>query len=233
MADFAFIPARSGSKGLKDKNIKELCGKPLLAYSIEAAKESGKFDVIHVSTDSEEYADIARRYGADVPFLRTKELASDTASSRDAVLYSLEEYKKRGEEFDRMMVLQPTSPLRTVDDIVNAYNTFEKKNANTVISVCEVDHPPMWSNILTDDGNMVHFAETDKENRRQDLAQYYRLNGAIFLSKVDYYLKETSLYKEKCFAYIMPKERSVDIDDAFDFFMAESIMKGMAQGLIG
>ncbi len=233
MSNFAFIPARSGSKGLKNKNIKEINGKPLLAYTILAAKESGKYDVIHVSTDSEEYAEIARKWGADVPFLRPDELASDTSSTGDAIKYSLEEYKKRGMNFDTITTLQPTSPLRTGEDIMGAFDLFEKKNANAVISVCEVEHPPMWSNVLTEDGNMIHFLETDKEDRRQDLAQYYRLNGAIYLSKMDYYLKASSLYNEKCFAYIMPKERSVDIDDAFDFFMAESIMKGMAKGLIG
>lgn len=230
MSNFAFIPARSGSKGLKNKNIKEINGKPLLAYSILAAIESGKYDVIHVSTDSEEYAEIARKWGADVPFLRPAELASDTSSTGDAIKYSLEEYQKRGISFDTITALQPTSPLRTGEDIIGAFDLFEKKNANAIISVCEVEHPPMWSNILTDDGNMIHFLETDKDERRQDLAQYYRLNGAIYLSKMDYYLKASSLYNEKCYAYIMPKERSVDIDDAFDFFMAESIMKGMAEG---
>ena len=232
MSNFAFIPARSGSKGLKNKNIKEINGKPLLAYSIIAAKESGKYDVIHVSTESEEYAEIARKWGADVPFLRPDELASDTSSTEDAIKYSINEYKKRGMTFDTITILQPTSPLRTGEDIIGAFDLLEKKSANAVISVCEVDHPPMWSNVLTKDGNMIHFAETDKENRRQDLEQYYRLNGAIYLSRMDYYLREPSLYKEKCFAYIMPKERSVDIDDAFDFFMAESIMKGMAEGRI-
>ncbi len=230
MSNYAFIPARSGSKGLKNKNIKEINGKPLLAYSILAAIESGKYDVIHVSTDSEEYAEIARKWGADVPFLRPAELASDTSSTGDAIKYSLEEYQKRGISFDTITALQPTSPLRTGEDIIGAFDLFEKKNANAIISVCEVEHPPMWSNILTDDGNMIHFLETDKDERRQDLAQYYRLNGAIYLSKMDYYLKASSLYNEKCYAYIMPKERSVDIDDAFDFFMAESIMKGMAEG---
>lgn len=232
MHNFAFIPARSGSKGLINKNIKEINGKPLLAYSILAARESGKFDVIHVSTDSEEYAEIAKKWGADVPFLRPSKLAGDTSTTRDATLYSVNEYKKMGYCFDTITTLQPTSPLRTSEDIMGAFGLFESKKANAVISVCEAEHPPMWSNVLTEDGNMIHFLETDNEDRRQDLPQYYRLNGAIYLSKLDYYIKESSLYNDKCYAYIMPKERSVDIDDAFDFFMAESIMKGMTEGRI-
>lgn len=225
MYDIAFIPARSGSKGLKNKNIKEMCGKPLLAYSIIAARESGRFGVIHVSTDSEEYAEIAREYGADVPFLRSAELATDTATSRDATLYSLDRYHDMGIDFDNIMILQPTSPLRTAYDIKKAYELFEKKDAKAVIGVCEVDHPPMWANTLTADGNMINFSESSKNTRRQDYGQYYRVNGAVYLTSVGYYRREKSLYSDKCFAYIMPKERSVDIDDAFDFFLAETIMK--------
>lgn len=116
MKNIAVIPARSGSKGLKDKNIKELNGKSLLAQSIEAAQESGRFDTIHVSIDSEYYAEIAKKYGADVPFLRSAELASDTSSTWDTVRFVLEEYTKLGKEFDTITVLQPTSPLRTAED---------------------------------------------------------------------------------------------------------------------
>lgn len=117
MRSIAIIPARSGSKGLPDKNIRPLNGKPLLAYSIEAALASGLFDTVHVSTDSERYADIARQYGADEPFLRSAETSSDTASSEDAIREVLRRYEEMGQRFDAFMLLQPTSPLRTADDI--------------------------------------------------------------------------------------------------------------------
>ena len=113
MKSIAIIPARSGSKGLIDKNIRLLCGKPMLAYSIEAAEKSEIFDVVHVSTDSEQYAEIAKNYGADVPFLRGEELSNDTANTWDVVRYVLKKYKELGKYFDVVMVLQPTSPLRT------------------------------------------------------------------------------------------------------------------------
>ena len=113
MKNLAIIPARSGSKGLKDKNIKNLAGKPLLAYAINAAIDSGLYDTVHVSTDSEIYADIAEKNGADVPFLRNAETATDTSSTWDAVKYVLQEYEKQGKTFDVITVLQPTSPLRT------------------------------------------------------------------------------------------------------------------------
>ena len=225
MKNIAIIPARSGSKGLKDKNIKDLCGMPLLAYSIIAAEKSGMFDIIHVSTDSERYAETAREFGADVPFLRPAELATDSSSSRDSMVYSLDRYREMGHEFDTIMTLQPTSPLRTDRDIVRAYELFEKKGAETVIGVCEVDHPPMWSNTLTSSGSMEHFAEIGRAARRQDLEQYYRINGAIYLTRVASFRSTDTLYNDRCFAYVMPKERSVDIDDAFDFLLAEAIIK--------
>ena len=137
MKNIAIIPARSGSKGLKDKNIKPLMGKPLLAYSIEAAMQSNMFDTVMVSTDSETYAKIARKYGAEVPFLRSAETSSDTASSWDAVAEVLNGYAAIDRCFDTFMLLQPTSPLRTAGDIVGAYRTMEEKDANTVVSLCE------------------------------------------------------------------------------------------------
>ena len=129
MRSIAIIPARSGSKGLPDKNIKPLNGKPLLAYSIEAALASGLFDTVHVSTDSERYADIARQYGADEPFLRSAETSSDTASSEDAIREVLRRYEEMGQRFDAFMLLQPTSPLRTADDIRAAFGVMEEKQA--------------------------------------------------------------------------------------------------------
>lgn len=226
MKNIAIIPARSGSKGLKDKNIKDLCGKPMLAYSVEEAIKSKQFDVVHVSTDSEEYAGIARKYGADVPFLRSNILSNDTATTRDAMCFVLREYERMGQRFDTITILQPTSPLRKAIDIKIAFQIFKEKDANAVVSVCEADHSPLWTNTIGENLDMTGFISPIAINApRQKLSTYYRLNGAIYLSKVDYYKTEPNIYAEKCFACIMPKERSVDIDDIFDYTMAKALME--------
>ncbi|MEE1250770.1 MAG: acylneuraminate cytidylyltransferase family protein [Lachnospiraceae bacterium] len=226
MKHIAVIPARSGSKGLKDKNIKDLNGKPLLAYSIEAAQKSGKFDTIHVSTDSEHYAEISREYGADVPFLRSAELASDISSTWDAMRFVLENYRKMGKEFDTITVLQPTSPLRTAEDINGAFQLFEEKDANMISSVCEMEHSPLWSNTLPEDLSMKDFEdERVAFLPRQSLPTYYRENGAIYLMKTSHLFSDSNIYKDRCYAYIMDPEHSVDIDDEMDFMFAEVMIR--------
>lgn len=226
MKKIAVIPARSGSKGLKDKNIKELLGKPLMAYAIEAAIESNLYDIVHVSTDSELYAQIAREYGADVPFLRTPEFATDNASTWDAMRFVIREYEQRGKIFDVITVLQPTSPLRSKEDIIGAYNYFIEKNANMISSVCEMEHSPLWSNTLPGDMSMENFEdESIADCPRQELPRYYRENGAIYILKADYMMKEKALYKNKCYAYIMERSHSVDIDEEIDFVIAKAMLE--------
>ena len=226
MKNIAVIPARSGSKGLRDKNIKNLDGKPLLAYSVEAAAASGKYDVIHVSTDSEEYASIAREYGADVPFLRKEEYASDTASTWDVIRFVLEEYAKRGKTFDTVTVLQPTSPLRTAKDIDGAFLLMEQKKANMISSVCEMEHSPLWSNTLPEDLSMKEFEDEKLAFvPRQSLPIYYRENGAIYLLKTEHLFSGKNIYRDGCYAYIMEQSHSVDIDSEMDFLVASTIMK--------
>lgn len=226
MKNLAIIPARSGSKGLKDKNIKELNDKPLMAYSIEAALQSGEFDTVHVSTDSELYADIGRKYGADVPFLRGSELSSDTASTWDAVKYVLTEYEKCGKSFDTITVLQPTSPLRTKEDIKGAFRFFEEKNANMISSVCEMEHSPLWSNTLPDDLSMENFEDEKLAFLpRQSLPTYYRENGAIYIVRTNHLLNSDNIYKNGSYAYIMESSHSVDIDSELDFMIAQTILQ--------
>lgn len=225
MRSIAIIPARSGSKGLKDKNIRLLAGKPMMAYTIEAAKQSGIFDCVHVSTDSKEYARIAQKLGADVPFLRSDELSGDTAGSWDVVRWTLEQYAQRGQTFDCVALLQPTSPLRTAEDIQNAYRIMQEKHADAVVGVCEMDHSPVWSNTLPEDGNMDGFLNRAANIGRQNLPVYYRINGAVYLAKKDILSDaETALYGVGTYAYVMPKQRSIDIDDVFDFMVAEAVM---------
>ena len=226
MKNLAIIPARSGSKGLKDKNIKLLNGKPLMAYTIEAAIQSKMFDEVMVSTDSEEYADIAKKYGAKVPFMRSSELSNDTASSWDLVRDVLHKYKKDGKEFDTVALLQPTSPLRTAEDIIEGYKIINEKNANAIVAVCEVEHSPLWCNTLPDDLSMEKFIRPEILGLpRQSIPKYYRINGAIYIVKTEYFNKTKNIYSEKSFAFIMKKENSVDIDDEFDYFIAGNLLK--------
>ena len=230
MGNLAIIPARSGSKGLKDKNIKLLNGKPLLAYTIEAAKESGMFDEIMVSTDSKQYADIAKHWGANVPFLRSNELSNDTASSWDAVKEVIEEYKNLGTEFDTVALLQPTSPLRTSNDIVEGYKVMKAKEANFVIGVCEMDHSPLWSNTLPDDLSMENFIRPEVVKMpRQSIPTYYRINGALYIVKVDYLMRTPDIYADRSFASVMKKENSIDIDDQLDFAIAEVLISELSK----
>lgn len=225
MKNIAIIPARSGSKGLPDKNIRELCGKPLIAYSIEAANKSGLFDEVFVSTDSEKYADIAKNCGASVPFLRSDKNAMDSSSSWDVVEEVLEKFETMGKEFETFCLLQPTSPLRNSDDIIRAYETYKKKDANAVVSVCELEHPLSWCGQLSEDLSMDGFISQDSMNQRQKQAVTYRLNGAIYLVNIKSFREDRFLYREGCYACIMDKRNSVDIDTIFDFKYAEFLLK--------
>lgn len=226
MRNLAIIPARSGSKGLVDKNIRNLGGKPLLAHTVDAARESGLFCEIMVSTDSIKYAEIAKQCGANVPFLRSEELSNDTASSWDAVREVLENYKNIGKTFDTVALLQPTSPLRTASDIIHGYEVMEKKSANFVVAVCEVDHSPLWANTLSEDCSMVEFIKPEIANMpRQNIPTYYRINGALYIIRTDYLVEARNLYAEKSFATIMDRQHSIDIDDAMDFQIAERLIE--------
>ncbi len=224
----AIITARSGSKGLVDKNIKLLLNKPLMAYSIESAKDSGLFDYIAVSTDSQKYADIAAQYGAQVPFLRSAELSLDDSKTVDVIIDLIDKLEKMGKSYDSFVLLQPTSPLRAVSDIKNAYNLFIKKDANSVVGVCEAEHSPRWMNTLKGDLSLQNFL-VEKDTNRQQLEKFYRINGAIYIAKVDYYKQNRDFFGRKSFAYIMDKKNSIDIDDKFDFELAEFFMSKNAK----
>lgn len=221
MKNVAIIPARSGSKGLKDKNIKLLNGKPLLAYSIEAALQAGMFDQVMVSTDSAEYSKIAKVYGAQVPFLRSEKNSSDQASSWDMVREVLRFYRDKGMEFESFCLLQPTSPLRRAEDIKEAYRLYEEQKAISVVSVCEVEHSPLWCGHLDDEGGLNGFISEENTIQRQELKPFYRINGAIYIVNIREFEKNSFLYRKGSYAYIMGQERSVDIDNIRDFEYAE------------
>ena len=224
MRNLAVIPARSGSKGLKNKNIRMFAGKPLMAYTIESAINSNQFKCVHVSTDSLKYADIARQYGADVPFLRSEKLSTDEAGTWDTVRFVINEYLRLGNEFDTVTVLQPTSPLRTSGDIIAAFHIFEKKGAEAVVSVCETEYLPLLCNVLPENGSLNNFVDLNIVGRRQQSQQFYRINGAIYIQSVDLLMRKGELYGEKSFAYIMAKGSSIDIDDDYDFTIAELLL---------
>lgn len=214
----AIIPARGGSKRLPRKNVLDLCGKPLIAWSIEAALKSKYISKIIVSSDDEEILNIAKEYKADF-IKRPDELASDTATTFDALKHTLENVEK----YDYVVLLQPTSPLRTEKHINEAIELIEEKNADAIISVCEMEHSPLWSNILDENLDMSNFLSDEVLNKRsQDLPKYYRLNGAIYICKIDKFLQNRGFFlKDKVFAYIMDKKDSVDIDEEIDFKLAQ------------
>ncbi len=225
MKRLAIIPARSGSKGIKDKNIKLLAGIPLIGYTIKAALESNMYEKVMVSTDSEKYAQIAKELCAEVPFLRSETTSRDTSTSWDVVREVVAKYGEQGYRFDSITLLQPTSPLRDADDIIGAHELFEAKKANSIISVCEAEHSPLWSNIIGPDLSMEHFAETDDiVSGRQELLTYYRQNGAIYIINDRALNNINNLFREKCYAYIMEQSHSIDIDSELDFMIAEAIL---------
>lgn len=226
MKNIAIIPARSGSKGLKDKNIRLVNGKPLMAHTIEAAIKSKCFDVVMVSTDSKKYAKIAKEYGAEVPFLRSDDNSQDTASPWEVVKEVLLQYQKLGKEFDTFALLQPTSPLRTEKDIKNAYKELKEKKANAVVSMCELECSMHLVNTLPKSLSMKGFISDKQYNkRRQDIKTYYHFNGAIYISKVKSFMKHMNIYNDKCYAYIMDRKDSFDIDEELDIKIVEALIK--------
>ena len=219
----AIILARGGSKRLPNKNILNLKDKPLIAWSIEAGLDSKHIDKVVVSSDSDNILKISQEYGADT-IKRPDTLASDTATSIDAIFHTLKIYK----EYDYIILLQPTSPLRTTNHIDEAIELLYQKKADSIISVCEMNHSPLWSNTLPKDSSMKGFLRDELLNTRsQDLEKYFRLNGAIYITQKDRLLKEKSFFiKDSIYAYIMDKESSIDIDEEIDFKMAEFLLNG-------
>lgn len=225
----AIIPARGGSKGIPRKNIKTLAGKPLIAWSIEAGKKSKYIDRIIVSTEDKEIRDISLVYGAEVPFLRPKELAQDNTSSVDTivdVIMKLKDIEKL--EYDFVLLLQPTSPLRNekhIDESIDLLiSNLDKYNA--LISVTELEHPVYWNRNIDDSQRLRNFMEYDKNKnyRRQDFMKTYRLNGAIYLIKTDAFLNYKNFETKDTLAYIMNRKSSIDIDCIDDLELAEYYM---------
>ncbi|MDO2951792.1 cytidylyltransferase domain-containing protein [Aeromonas simiae] len=222
--NIAIIPARGGSKRLPGKNIKPLAGKPLIRWTTQAALASGEFDMVIVSTDSQAIADIAMQdAGVTFPGLRPAELAGDTATTNDVVSHVVQWVERNYAKVDMAAILQPTSPLRTARHIQEAVALYQNKKATAVVSICELDHPVQYCNRLPKDHCLNGFITPSSHKRSQDLEPFYRLNGAIYLVDRKHVGDLSGIYCEDSYAYLMDKKSSIDIDDEFDFLLAEVI----------
>ena len=221
----AIIPARKGSKGLPGKNIKDLIGKPMIAYSIEEALKSKYITEVVISTDCKEIEEVAVKYGAKSPFLRPEHLATDNAKAVDNYIYVVDRMNKEfGYDVKDFVVLQPTSPLRKLEDIDGSIELFKGKNADSVISYTEEHHPIEWHKYITDEGKFENIFEERLINR-QEIKKSYFPNGAVFVFDYEF-IKQRKYFSDNSYAYIMPRFRSVDVDTIEDFKYIEFLMKG-------
>lgn len=229
MKYLAIIPARAGSKRIKDKNIKNLAGKPLIYYTINAAKESilsKEENRIYISTDSEKIKLIAEDLGGNVPYLRSEEFANDTACSFGFIKEMVDFVSEDAEFPENIILLQPTSPLRRSEDIDNAIRKFEESKSDFLVSITQVmEHPYYFYRI--NDGVLIPFTEEyeDELFRSQELEEVYRLNGAIYIANTKEYLSRKTFLTPETDYYVMPKNRSIDIDNEDDWRLAEFLLK--------
>jgi CMP-N,N'-diacetyllegionaminic acid synthase len=217
----AIIPARAGSKRLPEKNILDLNGKPLIYWSIKAGLKSRYIDKVVVSSQDQTILNIAKKYESNI-LNRPEEISNDTATTYSVIMHAIESLKN----FDYIVLLQPTSPLRTYKHVDDAIELLEKVGADSVIGVCEMDHSPLWSNTLPKDGCMDGFLSEKVEGKRsQELKKYYRINGAIYILKKDKLLKDGLIStKGNVFSYLMDRSSSIDIDESIDLDMCRLIM---------
>jgi len=229
MSCVAVISARGGSKGIPEKNIRPVGGKPLITWSIEAALASRSIQRVVVSTDSPKIVEIARESGGEVPFLRPAELARDDTPGVDPVLHAVR-WLEENQSYvpDWVVLLQPTSPLRVARDIDRAFEMASAKNADAVVSLTEGEHHPYWMKELDPDGRMHDFIALERPiTRRQDLPRVYALNGAVYLVRREVLLRTQTFFPENTFGLIMPRDRSLDVDTPWDLYLVDLILKDM------
>jgi CMP-N,N'-diacetyllegionaminic acid synthase len=226
----AIIPARGGSRGVPGKNIHPVAGRPLLAWTIDAARDARAITRVIVSTENAEIAEIARQHGAEVPMMRPAELARDDTPTVDAIVHAVD-WLQDHERYcpDYVSVLQPTSPLRTAADIDAAMTILRARSAAAVVGVCLAPHHPHWMKRVDGDGAISSLFEFDESLPRQKLPPVYVLNGALYLVRRDVLTERRSLYAEKTHAYVMPIERSLDIDTAWDLQVADLVLSARRQ----
>ena len=224
MKTFGLIPARGGSKGIPRKNIKLMAGKPLIVWTIEAALRSSLLDAVVVSTEDEEIAEVARKAGALVPFMRPAALAQDGSTGLDPVLHALDELP----QFDAVLLLQATSPLRDTADIDGCLRLAANRQAASVVSVCEPESHPYWTYRLQVDLSMQRIIGGESVTRRQDLPPVAALNGAMYFAQAAWLRRNGALVGAETLAYMMTREHSVDLDTPLDWKLAEILMKERA-----
>ncbi len=217
------IPARGGSKGIPRKNIIEIDDKPLVAYSIECAKESRYIDSVVVSTHDEEIASISKAWGAEVPFLRPKELAHDTSKTIEAVLFTVDELQKRTCIFDILVLLQPTQPLRTAVQVDEAIRLFMEKQEDVVSLSAVSEHPILMRKLDETTQNVKPLLSQNSTVRRQDMETFFIVNGAIYVNGIHNLSKDTS-FNDNPIGYVMNESITVDIDDELDLMWARFLM---------
>ncbi len=216
----ALIPARGGSKGIKNKNIIDLNGRPLISYTIEAAIKSKYVDDVIVTTDSESIARVAQKHGAEVPFMRPKELAADTSKTIDAVIHAVRTLSESGRKYDTLLLLQPTQPLRTCEDIDGAIELFFARKMMGVVSVSLVDDHPLLIRSIDKNGKLTSLLNCTSTCRRQDMSEFYRVNGCIYINSI-YELSDQTSFNDNPIGYIMKRSHSIDIDEMKDLYLAE------------
>ncbi|MDM7456730.1 MAG: acylneuraminate cytidylyltransferase family protein [Tepidimonas sp.] len=223
----ALIPARGGSKGVPGKNIKEVAGKPLIAWTIEAAQQARCIDRVVVSSDDAAILEVARAWGAETPFERPAELARDETPSIDVVLHAVRQLPGAA----WVVLLQPTSPLRTAQDIDAAFALCRSQGAPACVSVTEAATPPWWMFHLTDQGRLRAFLpEQHGPQRRQDAPPLYSLNGAVYVARTDWLQRTRTFLSDETLAYAMPAERSIDIDTPLDLTIAACLLRAQTLG---
>jgi CMP-N-acetylneuraminic acid synthetase len=221
------ICARGGSKTIPQKNITMVADKPLIVWTILAAQQSQRLSQVLVSTDDPQIAAIAQDAGADVPFLRPAELSRDDTPGIDPVIHAAHWLaEQRGDYPDYFMVLQPTSPLRTAADIDAAIELAQQQQADAVVSVTPTHHHPYWTKRIAEDGTLANFLPLERDYvRRQELPPAYALNGAIYLVRRDVLLEQRTYYTPRTYAYVMPAERSLDVDSVWDLTLARCVLE--------
>lgn len=221
MRILGLIPARGGSKGIPRKNVRDIAGRPLIAWTIESALRSRYLTSVVVSTDDEEIAAVAKLYGAEIPFMRPSKLAMDDSPTIAVVRHALEVLRN----FDAVVLLQPTSPLRSAEDIDACVDLARAASANAVVSVSEAESHPAWTFKLDSQNRLQPIGSDGAISRRQELPVAYSLNGAVYFMSTEWLPKVNVLWDRETIAYVMPRERSIDVDTQLDWRIAEMLLR--------
>jgi CMP-N,N'-diacetyllegionaminic acid synthase len=228
----AIIPARGGSKGLPDKNILPLADKPLIVWSIEAARESKYIDKCMVSTDDDKISDIVKKFGGEIPFKRPAHLATDESTTFDVLEHGINFFKNQLVEFDYLVLLEPTSPLRDSNDIDTAINLLHdnRSKADSIVGVSKVEatHPVFDVKINKDGLIQPYMSESFKVFRRQEIEELYFFEGSVYVSDIQVLLKERSFYHDRTMPFVVPRWKSLEIDEIIDLLTAETVIKNLS-----